>query len=62
MSACEGRVEEIRAALADPHLYVTAEGGRRAADLGRELEQSRRQLEDAFARWEAATRAAETAG
>ena len=62
VSQWESRVEAVRAALADPHLYVTEDGGRRAAELGRELEQARRQLEEAFARWEVATRAAEATG
>jgi len=59
VSAWEARVEGLRATLEDPHLYVTPDGGRRAAELGRELEQARVGLDEAFARWEAATRSAE---
>jgi len=59
VSAWEARVEGLRAMLEDPHLYVTPDGGRRAAELGRELEQARGGLDEAFARWEAATRSAE---
>jgi ATP-binding cassette subfamily F protein 3 len=62
VSERESRVEAVRAALEDPHLYLTEDGARRAADLGRELEQARRALDEAFSRWEAATRAAEATG
>ena len=62
VSEWDGRVAAIRAELEDPHLYLTADGGRRAAELGREMETARARLEEAFARWEAATRAAEAAG
>jgi ATP-binding cassette subfamily F protein 3 len=55
----EGRVEALRAALEDPHLYLTQEGARRATELGRELEGARRGLDEALARWESATRSAE---
>ena len=57
----EVRVESVRAALEDPALYLAPDGARRASELGRELEEARRGLEAAFARWESATRAAETA-
>jgi ATP-binding cassette subfamily F protein 3 len=62
VNAWEARVEGLRAALEDPHLYVTPDGSRRAAELGRELEQARAGLDEAFARWEAATRSAEAIG
>jgi ATP-binding cassette subfamily F protein 3 len=55
----EGRVEALRAALEDPHLYLTQDGARRATELGRELEGARRGLDEALARWESATRSAE---
>jgi len=58
----ESRVGALRAELEDPHLYLTADGGRRAADLGRELEAARARLDEAFVRWEAATRAVESVG
>ena len=32
------------------HLYLTADGAKRAADLGRELEAARERLDEAFAR------------
>jgi len=55
----ESRVAALRSELEDPHLYLTADGGRRAAEVGREMETARARLDEAFARWEAATRAAE---
>jgi hypothetical protein len=62
VSECEQRVEALRLELEDPHLYLTADGSRRAVDLGRELEAARRALDQAFARWDEATRAAERSG
>jgi ATP-binding cassette, subfamily F, member 3 len=61
VGAWEGRVESLRAALEDPQLYLTQDGARRATQLGRELESARRGLDEAFARWELATRSAEAA-
>jgi ATP-binding cassette subfamily F protein 3 len=61
VSEWEARVDAIRVQLEDPHLYLGSDGGRRAADLGRDLESARRRLDEAFVRWEAATREAETA-
>jgi len=58
----EARVGGLRAELEDPHLYLTPEGAKRAGEIGRELEVAREALDDAFARWEAATREAEAAG
>ena len=59
VSACEARVAAVRSELEDPHLYLTADGGRRAVELGRELEVAKAALDQAFSRWEMATRAAE---
>jgi ATP-binding cassette subfamily F protein 3 len=55
----EKAVEKLRTELEDPHLYLTSDGARRAAELGRELETARQRLDEAFARWEAATREVE---
>jgi argininosuccinate lyase len=55
----EARVGALRGELEDPHLYLTPEGARRAGETGRELETARERLDEAFARWEAATREAE---
>ena len=59
VSEWEQRVETLRAQLEDPHLYLTGDGSRRASELGRELEAARSRLDEAFLRWEHATREAE---
>jgi ATP-binding cassette, subfamily F, member 3 len=61
VTAREARVAALRAELEDPRLYVAAGMAERAAALGRELEEARAELDQALARWEAATRAAESA-
>jgi ATP-binding cassette, subfamily F, member 3 len=58
----ETRVAGLRTKLEDPELYVTADGVRRAEVLGGELEAARERLDEAFARWESATRESESAG
>ena len=55
----EGRVAALRARLEDPALYSTPEGGVQAHTIGGELEVARKELERAFAQWEAATAALE---
>jgi ATP-binding cassette subfamily F protein 3 len=57
----EGRVAALRAKLEDPALYATPEGGVQAHTIGSELEVARKELERAFAQWEAATAALEKA-
>ncbi len=59
VAGAERTVEELRRRLEDPALYATAEGGREAAALGTALEAARRDLEAAFAEWEAAVEALE---
>jgi ATP-binding cassette subfamily F protein 3 len=61
VSEWETRVAALRAELEDPHLYLTADGGKRATALGREMETARTRLDEALARWETATREAEGA-
>ena len=51
----EARVEELTARLADPEFYADAGGADRAAQLSKDLEIARSQLERAFASWAAAT-------
>jgi ATP-binding cassette subfamily F protein 3 len=58
VAECETRMALVRGRLEDPDLYVTADGAKRAGELGQELEQARRALDRAFERWEAATRPA----
>jgi ATP-binding cassette subfamily F protein 3 len=55
----DGRVAALRSRLEDPALYATAEGGVQAHAIGGELEVARKELERAFAEWEAATAALE---
>jgi ATP-binding cassette subfamily F protein 3 len=57
----EGRVATLRGRLEDPALYATTEGGVQAHAIGGELEVARKELERAFAEWEAATAALEKA-
>jgi ATP-binding cassette subfamily F protein 3 len=58
----ESRVAAMRSELEDPALYVTTDGAARAAAIGVQLEAAKAELERAFASWEAATEALETAG
>jgi ATP-binding cassette subfamily F protein 3 len=57
----EATVSALAGQLEDPGLYVTPDGAGRAAALGVELERARRELDQALAGWESATRALETA-
>ena len=50
----EARVAELTTMLADPELYNSGSGGKKAASLGAELEQEKEKLERAFAAWERA--------
>jgi hypothetical protein len=58
--AVGGPVGALRAELDDPHLSLMAEGAARR-ERGRDLEAVRMRLEEAFSRWESATRHAEAA-
>ncbi len=58
----ESKVAALRAELEDPALYVTPDGTSRAKKIGAELEAGKSEFERAFAAWEAATKALETAG
>ncbi len=55
----EARVAELHETLEDPALYTTADGSRRAAALGAELDAARLTLDAAFQRWAAASEALE---
>ncbi|HSU95052.1 MAG TPA: ABC-F family ATP-binding cassette domain-containing protein [Gemmatimonadaceae bacterium] len=50
----EARVAELTKMLADPELYNSGNGGKKAASLGAELEREKEKLERAFAEWERA--------
>jgi len=51
VARCETEVERIKATLADPDLYLTPEGVRKAAGLGKDLDAAQKALEAAFERW-----------
>ncbi|HLS47088.1 MAG TPA: ATP-binding cassette domain-containing protein, partial [Gemmatimonadales bacterium] len=59
VAARESRVTEISGQLEDPELYGQPGGAEAAIRLGRELEAARIALEQALARWEAASEAAD---
>jgi ATP-binding cassette subfamily F protein 3 len=62
VASAEKVVSGLKGLMEDPALYATAEGGKRAAQLGKELEAARREFEGAFAAWEAATAEVEALG
>ena len=62
VAATEQRVAAITGRLEDPALYTRDGGPAEAVRLGRELEEARGALEEAFVRWERASAAADAAG
>jgi ATP-binding cassette subfamily F protein 3 len=62
VAAAEQRVAAITGRLEDPALYTSDGGTAEAVRLGRELEEAKGALEDAFIRWERASAAADAAG
>ncbi len=57
----ENEIARVTTALADPELYLTEDGKRRAVKSGTELDRLRKQLDETLERWTAATEAAEGA-
>lgn len=51
VARCEAEVARVNVALADPDLYLTPDGVRRAAELGKALDAAQRALEAAFELW-----------
>jgi ATP-binding cassette subfamily F protein 3 len=51
VARCEAEVARIQTTLADPDLYLTPEGVRRAGALGKELDTAQNALEAAFEAW-----------
>jgi ATP-binding cassette subfamily F protein 3 len=51
VARCEGEVASIQTTLADPDLYLTPEGVRKAGGLGKELDMAQKALEKAFEEW-----------
>jgi len=62
VSDLEGRIVKLTNELADPVLYTTDAGKRRAVEAGTELDAVKKRLDQAIEAWTAATEAAEEAG
>ena len=61
VSDLEAKVAKLTGDLADPALYTTEDGKRRAVKAGTELDRLKKQLDEAVEAWTAATEAAEEA-
>jgi hypothetical protein len=61
VAVLERRVKELTAFLEDPALYTTREGTERAIQAGKQLDETRRQLDVAIEVWTTATERAESA-
>ncbi|HEX2692642.1 MAG TPA: ABC-F family ATP-binding cassette domain-containing protein [Gemmatimonadaceae bacterium] len=59
VAVLERKVAELTALLEDPELYTTREGTAKSLIAGRELDDARRELDEAIDRWTAATERAE---
>jgi ATP-binding cassette, subfamily F, member 3 len=59
VAALERKVAELTALLEDPELYTTRDGTQKSLLAGKELDDARRQLDEAIERWTAATARAE---
>jgi len=55
----EQQVAQLTAALEDPELYTTREGTQKSIVTGKKLEEAKRKLDAAFAKWTAATERAD---
>jgi len=51
VARCEAEVARLQTTLAEPDLYLTGDGVRRAAAVGKELDAAQRALEAAFEAW-----------
>jgi ATP-binding cassette subfamily F protein 3 len=59
VAVLERKVAELTAILEDPELYTTRDGTQKSLLAGKELDDARRQLDEAIERWTAATERAE---
>ena len=59
VATLERKVAELTALLEDPELYTTRDGTQKSLVAGKELDDARRQLDEAIERWTAATERAE---
>src|SRR5207248_8509508 len=55
IAVLEERIARLTALLEDPELYTTREGAQKSLIAGRELEETKRELDAAFADWTDAT-------
>ena len=55
IASLEARIATLSSALEDPELYTRTDGVEEANRLGAELDRVRRELDEAFARWSAAS-------
>ena len=51
IAALEGKITQLSALLEDPELYTTRDGTQKSVAVGRELEETKRSLDAAFASW-----------
>ncbi len=59
IASLEQEIAQLTVLLEDPELYTTREGAQKSVTAGKELEEAKRKLDAAFARWTAATEEAE---
>ena len=59
IASLEEKIARLTAFLEDPQLYTTREGAQKSVAAGKELEETKQQLDVAFANWTAATEQAE---
>jgi len=59
ISVLEEKIAQLTGLLEDPQLYTTREGAEKSLAAGKELEETKRKLDTAFANWTAATEQAE---
>ena len=55
IAVLEEKIGRLTVLLEDPELYTTRDGTQRSLVVGRELEETKRELEAAFANWTDAT-------
>jgi len=60
VATLEQRIKELTTLLEDPALYTTREGTERALQAGKQLDETRRQLDTAIEAWTTATERAES--
>jgi ATP-binding cassette subfamily F protein 3 len=59
IATLETKIAQLKAMLEDPELYTTREGAQKSLGVGKELEETKRQLDAVLASWSDATERAE---